>query len=177
VADAFGAASAARVAVLVSLNAQIAELERALGEHFDRHPDAEILRSLPGLGPVLGARVLGEFGDDPNRFSDARGRKAYAGTAPITKASGRSLVVLARVARNRRLADACERWAFCSLTQSAGGRRYYDALRARGKTHSQATRQLANRWVGILHACLERHQPYREEVAWPDRAQVLRAAA
>jgi hypothetical protein len=180
VADAFGAASAAsaaRVAVLMSLNAQIAELERALGEHFDRHPDAEILRSLPGLGPVLCARVLGEFGDDPNRFCDARGRKAYAGTAPITKASGRSLVVLARVARNRRLADACERWAFCSLSQSAGGRRYYDALRARGKTHSQASRQLANRWVGILHACLERSEAYREEVAWPVRAQVLRAAA
>lgn len=168
VADAFGAASAARVAVLVSLNAQIAELERALGEHFDRHPDAEILRSLPGLGSVLGARVLGEFGDDPSRYGDARGRKAYAGTAPITKASGRSLVVLARVARNRRLADACQWWAFCSLTPSPGARRYYDALRARGKTHSQATRQLANRWVGILHACLARREAYREEVAWPE---------
>ena len=177
VADAFGAASAARVAVLVALNRQIAELERALAEHFDRHPDAEILRGLAGLGSVLGARVLGEFGDDPNRFSDARGRKAYAGTAPITRASGRSLVVLARVARNRRLADACERWAFCSLTSSPGARRYYDLLRARGKTHSQATRQLANRWVGILHACLERREAYREEVAWPDRAEALHMAA
>jgi hypothetical protein len=167
VADAFGAASAARVGVLVSLNAQIAALELQLDELFDRHPDAEILRSLAGLGSALGARVLGEFGDDPNRFADARGRKAYAGTAPITKASGRSRVVLARFARNRRLADACERWAFCSLTTSPGARRYYDRLRARGKTHSQATRQLANRWVGILHACLERRQAYREEVAWP----------
>jgi len=177
VADAFGAASAARVAVLVSLNAQITELEVALAERFDRHPDAEILRSLAGLGSVLGARVLGEFGDDPSRYADARGRKAYAGTAPITKASGRSLVVLARVARNRRLADACERWAFCSLTASPGARRHYDALRARGKTHSQATRQLANRWVGILHACLERREAYREEVAWPAAEQVTRFAA
>jgi transposase len=82
IAEAFGAASAARVAVLVSLNGQIAELERALSEHFDRHPDAEILRSLPGLGLVLGARVLGEFGDDPNRFTDIRGRKAYAQNRP-----------------------------------------------------------------------------------------------
>jgi len=177
VADAFGAASAARVAVLVSLNAQITELEVALAERFDRHPDAEILRSLAGLGSVLGARVLGEFGDDPSRYADARGRKAYAGTAPITKASGRSLVVLARVARNRRLADACERWAFCSLTASPGARRHYDALRARGKTHSQATRQLANRWVGILHACLERREAYREEVAWLAAEQVTRFAA
>jgi transposase len=167
VADAFGAACAARVAVLIPLNDQIAALERQLGERFDRHPDAEILRSLPGLGPVLGARVLGEFGDDPNRFADARGRKAYAGTAPITRASGRSRVVLARAARNRRLADACQRWSFSSLTASPGARRYYDALRVRGKTHSQAIRQLANRWVGILHACLQRHEPYREKVAWP----------
>ena len=177
VADAFGAAAGARVAVLVSLNQQIAELEAALGEHFDRHPDAEILRSLAGLGLVLGARVLGEFGDDPSRYGDARGRKAYAGTAPITKASGRRRVVLARVARNRRLADACERWAFCSLTSSPGARRYYDALRARGKTHSQATRQLANRWVGILHALLERREAYREEVAWPAREETLRLVA
>lgn len=173
-AEAFGAASAARVAVLVSLNQQIVTLEHELSEHFDRHPDAEILRSLAGLGSVLGARVLGEFGDDPNRYADAKGRKAYAGTAPITRASGRSRVVLARVARNRRLADACERWAFSSLNASPGARRYYDALRARGKTHSQATRQLTNRWVGILHACLERREVYREEVAWP---QPLRLAA
>ena len=177
VADAFGAACAARVAVLVPLNEQIAALERPLAERFDRHPDAEILRSLAGLGPVLGARVLGEFGDDPNRYADARGRKAYAGTAPITRASGRSRVVLGRVARNRRLADACERWAFSSLTRSPGARRCYDALRARGKTHSQAIRQLANRWVGILHACLERRELYREEVAWPTPEAALRLVA
>jgi hypothetical protein len=168
VADAFGATTAARVGVLVSLNVQIGVLEHQLAEHFDAHPDAEILGSLAGLGPVLGARVLGEFGDDPNRYADARGRKAYAGTAPITRASGRSRVVLARVARNRRLADACDRWAFSSLTASPGARRYYDALRARGKTHSQATRQLANRWVGILHACLARRETYREEIAWQE---------
>jgi transposase len=137
----------------------------------------EILRSLAGLGPVLGARVLGEFGDDPSRFADDKGRKAYAGTAPITKASGRRRVVLARVARNRRLADACERWAFCSSTQSPGARRYYDALRARGKTHCQAIRQVANRWVGILHALLERRQAYREEVAWPEPEKVLQLVA
>ena len=118
-----------------------------------------------------------EFGDDPSRFADTKGRKAYARTAPITKASVRSLVVLARVARNRRLADALEWWAFCSLGPSPGARRYYDALRARGKSHSQATRQLANRWVGILHACLERHEAYREDVAWPERQEVLRLVA
>ena len=116
---------------------------------------------------TLGARVLGEFGDDPNRYADAKSRKNYAGSSPITRASGRSKVVLARYIRNRRLADACDQWAFCSLTQSPGARRYDDELRARDKTHHQALRQLSNRWVGILHGCLAHRSVYDEEVAWP----------
>lgn len=177
VAEAFGAAAAASLALMVTLGDEIARLERELEGRFEAHPDAEILRSLPGLGLVLGARVLSEFGDQPSRYADARGRKAYAGTAPITRASGKRRTVLARHARNRRLADACEWWAFCSLTQSPGARRYYDRLRARGKRHHQALRQLANRWVGILHACLEQRVDYREELAWPDAAADLRLVA
>ena len=111
--------------------------------------------------------MLSEFGDDPNRFDHPKSRKAYAGTAPITKASGTRQVVLARVARNRRLADACYLWAFASLTRSDGARRYYDALRGRGQTHHQALRGLANRWVGILHGCLRYSSHYSEEIAWP----------
>jgi Transposase IS116/IS110/IS902 family len=133
---------------------------------FNKQPDAKTIRSLPGLGMVLGARVLGEFGDDQTRFPTAKSPKNDAGSAPITKASGRSLVVLARHARNRRLADALQQWAFCSLTQSPGARRYYDQLRARNKTHRHALRQLANRWVGILHTCLERDVLYDERLAW-----------
>src|SRR5690606_16971993 len=124
----------------------------------------------PGLGTVLGARVLGEFGDDRTRFATPQSRKNFAGSAPVTRASGRSFVVVARHARPRRLADALEQWAFCSLTTSSGARSYYDQLRARHKSHRQALRQLANRWVGILHACLERHQLYDEHLAWSHRA-------
>ena len=78
-------------------------------------------------------------------------------------------MVLARVARNRRLFDACYLRAFSSLTSSAGARRYYDTHRARGKTHHQALRAVANRWVGILHGCLTRQELYREDVAWNTR--------
>jgi transposase/transposase IS116/IS110/IS902 family protein len=177
VAEAFGRAAGAALAVARTLGEQVAALETELAERFSQHPDAAIYAGLPGLGPVLGARVLSEFGDAPGRYADRRGRKSYAGTAPITRASGRSRVVLARHARNRRLADACYLWAFCSLTQSPGARRYYDALRARGKTHRQALRQLANRWVGILHACLERREAYREAVAWPEPDEALIIAA
>jgi Transposase IS116/IS110/IS902 family len=115
---------------------------------------------------VLGARVLGEFGDDPNRYADARARRNYAGTSPITKASGTRRVVLARFARNDRLFDACYLWAFTSLTKSPGARRYYDSQRRRGKTHSQALRAVANRLVGVLHGCLRHGESYSEDVAW-----------
>jgi transposase len=166
VAAAYGAAARSAIRLSSAYTTEIAELEQALAEHFEQHPDAKIVRSLPGLGTVLGARVLGEFGDDRTRFASPQSRKNYAGTSPITRASGRSRIVLARRARNRRLADALDRWAFCSLTHSPGARAYYDQLRGRGKTHRQALRQLANRWTGILHTCLQRSQLYDETTAW-----------
>ena len=154
VSNAYGAATRAAVAVLLALNEQIAAIQDELAQRFDQHPDAEIYRSLPGLGVVLGARALSEFGDEPNRYESAKARKNYAGTPPVTHQSGKLRLVTARRARNQRLADTCYRWAFCSLHASAGARAYYDALRARGKGHHAAIWQLANRWVGILHGCL-----------------------
>ena len=166
-AKAYGSSVRATVRVIAQINTEIAELEGELAESFEEHPDAEILRSLPGLGVVLGARVLGEFGDDRTRYQDARARRCYAGTAPITKASGTRYVVLARMARNRRLADALYLWAFASLTRSPGARACYDAHRARGNTHHQALRALGNRLVGILHGCLNHRTYYAEDIAWP----------
>lgn len=164
---AYGDVVRSTVRIVAEMTAQIEALARELEASFEGHPDAEILRSLPGLGSVLGARVLAEFGDDPVRYADPKARKNYAWTSPITKASGRSKVALARFARNRRLADALEMWAFCSLSCSPGARRYYDLHRARGHTHRRALRSLANRWVGILHGCLWHRERYSEERAWP----------
>jgi len=170
--NAYGITTKATVAVIVSMNAVIAELESALSEHFDQHPDAKIIHSLPGMGMKLGARVLGEFGDDPNRYRDAKSRKNYAGTSPVTKTSGRSRVVHARHSRNKRLADALDQWAFCSTNWSPGANAYCDELKSRGKHHRKATRQLANKWVGILHACLENGTLYDEEIAWPTAEEI-----
>jgi hypothetical protein len=166
-AEAFATSVTANLAIVASLDEQIGRLEQALAVHFDGHPDAEIIRSLPGLGLVLGARMLGEFGDDPNRYADARARRRYAATAPITRASGKRAIVLARHARNRRLADACYQWAFCSLRLSPGARAYYDEQRSRQKSHFQALRAVGNRLVGIMHGCLKSRTLYSEEVAWP----------
>ena len=134
VTAAFGATTRAAVSIIAELNPQIADLETELATHFETHPDADIYRSLPGLGVILGARVLGEFGDDPNRYTDAKSRKNYAGTSPLTIASGKKRAVLARHVRNRRLYDALDQWAFCALQTSPGARTFYDQHRAAGDT-------------------------------------------
>ena len=172
VAAAFAATTRATVGIIAELNRQISELETTLAEHFETHPDADIYRSLPGLGVVLGARVLGEFGDDPNRYTDAKSRKNYAGTSPLTIASGKKRAVLARHVRNRRLYDALDRWAFCALSTSPGARLFYDQRRAAENTHHQALRALGNRLVGILHGCLRHHTDYDENTAWAHRTPV-----
>ena len=175
VAGAQAANTVALVAVITTLGQEITKLEAELAEAFGRHPDAEILRSLPGLGDILGARVLAEFGDAPDRYLDATARRNYAGTAPITRASGTSRVVVARLARNRRLFDACYQWAFCALSQSAGARDYYDAHDPGPHTSKVARRKLANKLVGILHGCLAHRTAYDEDLAWHRSAQQLAA--
>ncbi len=169
VTAAFGASTRAAVGIIAELNRQIGDLEAELATHFEAHPDADIYRSLPGLGVILGARVLGEFGDDPNRYTTAKCRKNYAGTSPLTIASGKKRAVLARRVRNRRLYDAVDQWAFCALQTSPGARAYYDHHRAAGDPHHQALRALGNRLVGILHGCLRHRTHYDEHKAWAHR--------
>jgi transposase len=175
VAEAQAANTTALVAVIVTLSEQITRLEADLEAAFERHPDAEILRSLPGLGAILGARVLAEFGDAPDRYADAKARRNYAGTAPITRASGTSHVVVARYARNKRLFDACYQWAFCALTSSPGARTYYDDHDPGPHTAKVARRKLANKLVGILHGCLTHRTRYDESIAWPQASERLAA--
>jgi transposase len=173
ISEAMGATVAAVVAVIAEMNTQISRLEEELSSGFEQHPDAWIIRSLPGLGTILGARVLGEFGDDPNRYANPKCRKNYAGTSPITRASGTKKAVLARHVRNRRLADAIYLWAFSALSASPGARAFYDRHRAVGDTHHQALRVLGNRLVGILHGCLEHRTAYDETTAWSHRQRKL----
>jgi hypothetical protein len=171
IAAAMGASVAASVAVITEMITQTAILAGQLEPGFKQHPDAKVVRSLPGLGTILGARVLGEFGDAPDRYATAKSRKNYAGTSPITRASGTRRVVLARHVRNKRLADAVYLWAFAALTASPGARACYDQRRGAGDTHHQALRALGNRLVGILHGCLEHHTAYDETTAWAHRAE------
>jgi deoxycytidine triphosphate deaminase len=110
----------ALTAVITALNTQIKVMEGQVEAHFRPHPDAEIIMSQPGLGSILGARVLGEFGDDPHRYATGKARKNYAATSPITRASGKRKTVMARYVHNDRLRDALDGQAFAALNASPG---------------------------------------------------------
>jgi hypothetical protein len=169
VTAAYAATVRSLIAVITVLNEQVKILQGQVEENFGRHPDAEIYRSQPGMGAVLGARVLAEFGDDPHRYADGKARKNYAATSPITRASGKKKVVAARFIHNDRLVDALNAQAFTALRASPGARALYDDLRARGIQHNDALRRLANRLVGILHGCLKTRTLYDEATAWSHR--------
>ena len=143
------------------------DLEQAVIESFNQHPDAEIITSFPGLGPLTGARVLAETGDDRSRFTDAKGLKAYAGAAPITRASGKTTTVLHRRVKNQRLAATGYIWAFAALTASPGARAHYDRRKAGGDRHAAAQRNLFGRLLSCLHHCLAAGQHYDEAIAFP----------
>ena len=143
------------------------ELAEAAIAHFEHHPDAKIITSFPGLGMLAGARMLAEIGDDRARFAEAHGLKAFAGSAPITRASGKKTVVLHRHIKNRRLATVGPIWALASLRSSPGARRQFDARRAAGDWNHQAQRHLFNKFLGQLHHCLRTGQLYNEHLAFP----------
>jgi transposase len=172
------AAWAARTRVLAAqlklLNVQTAEAAKELEDFFGRHPHADTYRSMPGFGSVTAPRVLGEFGDDPGRFADAKSRKNYAGTSPLTQASGKKRLVTARFIRNNHLYNALDAASFSALSTSPGARAFYDWRRREGDLHHQALRVVANRLVGILHGCLKTGTLYDEDKAWGHRNDTSR---
>ena len=161
--------------MITTLNEQVKILQRQVAAHFGQHPDAEIYLSQPGLGPVPGARVPGEFGDDPHRYASGKARKNYAGTSPITRAPGKKKMVMARFIRNDRLTGALMAQALSAPGSSPGARAFYDAQRGAGVEHNAALRKLASRLVGILHGCLKTRTLYDESTAWSHRENKLAA--
>jgi hypothetical protein len=170
---AYAATVRSLIAVIITLNEQVKILQGQVEADFGRHPDAEIYLSQPGLGPILGARVLGEFGDDPHRYASGKARKNYAATSPITRASRKKKMVMAQFIHNGRLIDALMTQALSALGSSPGACAFYDAQRAAGAEHNAALRKLANRLVGILHGCLKTRTTYDESTAWSHREKSL----
>ena len=169
---------AALAAVIAEMTRQISVLEQQLAADFEQHPDSEVVRSLPGPGTIPGARVPGESGDVPDRYATAKSRRNYAGTSPVTRASGTRRVVLARHVHNKRLADAICLRAFSAISVSPGARAFYDRRRAAGDNHNQALRALGSHLVGFLHKCPASHSVYDEHTARTNRPNPeLKAAA
>ncbi|MCX5085764.1 IS110 family transposase [Streptomyces sp. NBC_00401] len=158
------------LALLVQLEAACTaadQLAEAVEEAFPQHPDAEVILSFPGLGVQLGARILAEIGDDHTRFADARGLKAYAGSSPVTRASGKKSSITRRWVKNDRLNHAGYLWAFASLRASAGANAHYRRRREHGDWHAAAQRNLFNRMIGQLYHCLQHHKLFDEHTAYP----------
>jgi transposase len=177
VEDAFGRQALALLRQLDAACASADELATTVIEHFDTHPDAPIITSQPGLGALTGARVLAEIGDDRSRFRDARALKAYAGSAPVTRASGKSLAVMHRRVKNQRLAATGYLWAFTALTASPGARAHYDRRKTTGDRHVAAQRNLFNRLIGCLYHCLKTRQHYNESIAFPTTTTISQRTA
>jgi transposase len=145
-AEAYAAAVRSLTVIIAALGGEIATMERQVTGCFRGHPDAAIYLSQPGTGDILGARELGEFGDDPHRYASAKARKNYAATSPVTRQSGKKKTVMARFIRNDRLADALHRQAQSALRASPGARAYYNEQRDRGLDHDAALRALPAGW-------------------------------
>jgi transposase len=145
----------------------IEQLGHACTAAFEQHPDHKIITSFPGLGDATGARVLAEMGDDRDRFADARALKAYAGSAPVTRASGRSISITHRKVKNDRLAAAGWIWAFAANAHSPAAKQHYRKRRdIHGDRHAAALRHLFNRLLGCLYQCLQTGQTYDEQKAF-----------
>jgi transposase len=161
------------LALLSVLNAvcdSVDQLAASLGEAFAQHPDYEIITSFPGLADISGAIVLAEIGDDRDRFVDDRALQAFAGSAPVTRASGKSRTVTRRRTKNNRLAGIGYSWAFTAASRPSPTREHYLRRRQRGDGHPAALRHLFNRMLGQLHYCLATGQTYDPIKAFPHTA-------
>lgn len=134
--------------------------DKRLDQLLQRHPDAPIFTSFPGIGPVVAATLISELGDDRTRFPSPDALLAEAGLAPITKASGRTRQVRFRYAANRRMRHAIDWWAFVACREDPWSKIVYQNARSRGQGKYRALRGLGARWTRVLWRCWTDHSCY-----------------
>jgi transposase len=140
----------ARVRMLRVLQSQIDSYRAEIEKLFAEHPDHDLFGSLPGAGPKIGPRLLGEIGSDRSRFEDPSALQCLAGTAPVSYQSGQIHKVYLRRHCNKLLRHAVHMWANLSRKSCPWAAVYYEQLRTRGKSHACALRCLGQRWLKIL---------------------------
>lgn len=148
--------------MLRTLDGQIREYRQQIEQAFDDHPDGDLFASLPGGGKKLAPRLLGEVGADREVFQSAEALQCMAGTAPVTKASGKSRVVLFRRGCNKTLRATVHLWVDETRHKCAWADAYYKQKKAQGKSHAQALRCLGQRWLKIVWRMWQDRTPYDE---------------
>jgi transposase len=149
---------------LITLRAQLVQYQERIQALFKSHPAHDLFASLPIPQGKTKPRLLAEIGADPARFATANGLQAYAGTAPVTRASGNSCVHSLRRMCSKPLRFAVHWLATNSLINCPWARIYYDAKRAAGKGHQTALRCLGNRWLKIIWKMIQTNKPYNGEL-------------
>lgn len=149
---------------LTMLGEQVDAYEAEIQRVLKTHPDGKLYLSLPGASDVLAARMVGELGDNRERYQDAAVAQCEAGTAPVTRASGTTRTVRVRRACIHPLRETMWQFAFCSLQRCAWAKAYYTRARARGKKHAEAIRMLGNVWLRIIIAMRRDRRPYEESI-------------
>jgi transposase len=130
---------------------------------FEQHEDAALFASLPGAGELLAPKLLVMFGDQRTRYPQPMFLPAIAGTAPVTRQSGKAQRVTFRRACNRSYRQTAQQFARCSCTKSVWAAGYLQRCLTRGKSYSHAYRCLANRWLHIIWTLWQRREVYDEE--------------
>jgi transposase len=155
---------------VLALDEAVDDVERQIREAFRAHPQAKIIESLPGMGPILGAEFLAAV-VDLGRFPDSGHLATYAGLAPVPRDSGRRTGNLHRPKRyNRTLLRALYLAAQSAMIRPGPSREYYLRKRSAGCNHKQAILALARRRVDVLRAMLRDNQPYTPITAQPNAA-------
>ena len=133
---------------------RVEALDGELRQRFFARPEAKILASLPGMGPILGAEFLVETGD-LSAFESSDKLAAYAGLVPAAHDSGKRIGNDRRMrGGNKVLKRVFYQSAFASLRSAPESRAFYDRKRREGKKHTQALIALARRRVNVLWAML-----------------------
>ena len=158
--DTAATVTAAFVAVLRAITAQIEALAAQIAEQLQLHPDQLIFTSLPRSGCVRAARLLAEIGDARGRFPTADSLACLAGVAPSTRQSGKVEVVSFRWGADKQLRDAICDFAGDSRHANPWAADLYQRARARGHDHPHAVRILARAWLYVIWHCWQQGTTY-----------------
>ncbi|MCJ0875879.1 IS110 family transposase [Streptomyces sp. AP-93] len=147
---------------VTGLNEQIAEIDKLIAARFREHDLAEVIESMPGIGPLMGAEFLAATAGDMNRYGTADRLASLAGVAPVPRDSGNVSGNLHRPRRyHRGLQRVFYTSALISIRNCDASRRFYERKRAEGKRHTQAVLALARRRVNVLWALLRDGRCYQ----------------